>query len=376
MPTVRHAMGDYIGRFEPEVRDGVPKLWRRWPVDLVVQEVPAPPIGDGDANWEPVPVTGAELYGAPENEENIDRFAAAEPRPLTWRGALYLIDALLRYFSQHLREAAKAWEPGWPARTVPELEVTVVMRAAELAQATTALQQCPPEASPAERAEREQIVLHRRQLHAELEKTLADLTRLSQPMTEDAFAAEVASLREAHMSWVDMQRAELERMRRDILTRDLDALMGDESWAAMKAAMIAAQTEYWMWSNYPDLRKIRMTMLDCADDGLRFALREDLLDLYTRSAAAQASIPEALRAELEPKLRNIYRATTPHRMGGPRDLLQNSADPDDDDLLFQIGSDSAMGWMWGDLGALFVYLNPLYLKVRWFKRADAYIDGH
>jgi hypothetical protein len=238
------------------------------------------------------------------------------------------------------------------------------------------LEQCPPEASPAERAELEQIVLHRRQLHSELEKTLADLTRLSQPMTEDAFAAEVASLREAHMSWVDKQRSELERMRRDILAQDLDALMGDESWAAIKAGMIAAQTEYWMWSNYPDLRKIRMTMLDCADDGLRFALREDLLDLYTRSAAAQASIPEALRAELEPKLRNIYRATTPHRMGGPRDLLQNSADPDDDDLLFQIGSDSAMGWMWGDLGALFVYLNPLYLKVRWFKRADAYIDGH
>jgi hypothetical protein len=38
--------------------------------------------------------------------------------------------------------------------------------------------------------------------------------------------------------------------------------------------------------------------------------------------------------------------------------------------------DDAMGWMWGDLGALFVYLSPLYLKVRWFQRADARIDGH
>ena len=196
-------------------------------------------------------------------------------------------------------------------------------------------------------------------------------------MTEDALAAGVARLREAHMSWVDMQKSELERMRRNILTQDLDALMGDESWAAMKAEMIAAQTEYWTWSDHPiGLRKMRLTMLDFADHGLKFALREDLLDLYTRSAAAQASIPQALRAELEPKLRNIYRATTPHRMGGPRDLLQNWADPDDDDLLFQIGSDYAMGWMWGDLGALFVYLSPLYLKVRWFKRAHAWIDGH
>lgn len=372
MPTVRHAMGDYIGRFEPEIRDGVPKLWRRWPVDLVVQEVPRPPVGDGDAQWEPVPVTGAELYGAPEDEENIDRFADAEPRPLTWRGALYLIDALLRIFSADLRDAAKAWEPDWLARSIAELEASFVARAAGLAQATTTLQQCPPEASAAERDELERNELYWRKMHSEAEKTLADL----QQVNEDAFAAEVASLREAHMSWVDMQRAELERMRRHILTQDLDALMEDESWASMKAGMIAAQTKYWMWSNSPDLRKIRRTMLDYAESGLTFALREDLLDLYTRSATAQALIPEALRAELEPKLRNIYRGTTPHRMGGPRDLLQNMADPDDDDLLLQIGSDSAMGWMWGDVGALFVYLNPLYLKARWFKRTEAYIDGH
>jgi len=165
-------------------------------------------------------------------------------------------------------------------------------------------------------------------------------------------------------------------MHRHILTQDLDALMGDESWAAMKAKMVAAETEYWASYGAMDLRKVRHTLFDFAKHGLKFALREDLLDLYSRSAAAQASIPEALRAELEPKLRRIIRATTPHRMGGPRDVLQSRADPDDDDLLFQIGSDDAMGWMWGDLGALFVYLNPSNLKARRFKRVDAWIDGH
>jgi hypothetical protein len=29
----------------------------------------------------------------------------------------------------------------------------------------------------------------------------------------------------------------------------------------------------------------------------------------------------------------------------------------------------------GNLGALFVDLSPLDLKARWFKRADAWIDG-
>src|SRR6185295_17920797 len=85
--------------FAPEIRAGVPKLWRRWPVDLVVQEVPAPPIDAGE-DWEPAQITGAELYGAPENDENIDQFADVEPRPLTWRGALYVIEALMRKFSK------------------------------------------------------------------------------------------------------------------------------------------------------------------------------------------------------------------------------------------------------------------------------------
>lgn len=71
----------------------------------------------------------------------------------------------------------------------------------------------------------------------------------------------------------------------------------------------------------------------------------------------------------------VLRRQVPIRFGEPDDG-ENYAEPDDDDLLFQIGSDYAMGWMWGDLGALFVYLNPLYMKVRWFKRAHAKIDGH
>ena len=44
--------------------------------------------------------------------------------------------------------------------------------------------------------------------------------------------------------------------------------------------------------------------------------------------------------------------------------------------LFQIFSDDAMGWTWGDLGALFVYLRPFDLKVRRFRRAYAWLDGH
>src|SRR5262249_47008982 len=148
---------------------------------------------------------------------------------------------------------------------------------------------------------------HKRDWHAATERKRADLALFSEP----ARVAEIARAGEAHLSWVDMQRAELERRRQHILTQDLDALIGDETWAAMKAEMIAAGTEYWMLEeSYGaiELRKVRTTLFDYSEHGRKFALREDLLDLYSRSAAAQASIPPALRDELEPKLRHITRA--------------------------------------------------------------------
>src|SRR5262249_58308307 len=129
-------------------------------VDRVYQEFPALPTVAGDGKWEPAQLTGAELYGAPEDEANIDDFAEAEPRPLTWRGALYVIEALLRTFStdkygyEHNFKHSNGgitrvleWEPGWLARSLAKLEASVVQEAAGLAQATTKLQQCPAEAS-------------------------------------------------------------------------------------------------------------------------------------------------------------------------------------------------------------------------------------
>src|SRR5262249_40093817 len=242
MPTVRHAMADYIGRFEPKIRDGVSKLWRRWPVDLVVQQVPAPPSEDSETGWEPLQVTGADLYGAPEDDENIDHFAEVEPTPLTWRGALYVIEALMRDFSEDkyarkLGGLAKVpeWEPGWLAKAIANSEATRVQHVAELAEATTKMQQRSPELSPKGRAMLEDDLRDKRYLTSAAERSLADLARFSRPASEDALAAEIARVGEAHLSWVETQRSELKRMHRHILTQDLDALMGDESWAAMKA---------------------------------------------------------------------------------------------------------------------------------------------
>ena len=47
-------------------------------------------------------------------------------------------------------------------------------------------------------------------------------------------------------------------MRRHILTQDLDALMGDESWAAMKAKMVAAEPGCNYTADFGDLGQVRL----------------------------------------------------------------------------------------------------------------------
>jgi len=168
----------------------------------------------------------------------------------------------------------------------------------------------------------------------------------------------------------------LESLRARILGKDLDAPLGADDWSSLKAELTASPTEYWNnWSGALRM-KSRDTLLDYAGPYVEMALREDVLDLYTRDPASRPAIPPAILAQIEPKLRSISISHAPHRMGGPRDVLQGYADPADDDLLFQIFSDDAMRWMWGDVGALFVYLKPRDLRLRWFRRIYAWIDGH
>jgi hypothetical protein len=377
MSTVRHVMSDSIGRYTPTVREGVPKLWRRWPVDLVVQEVPPPPSEDS-GKWEPLQITGADLYGAPEDDENIDRFADAELRPLTWRGALYLVDGIKVTMAKQAFDGlltAPSPEPGWLAAKIAMAETDILRYEADAAAAAADLQKFRSTLTPEQRASLERYIATQREAAALERRNLADLSVFSRSGGEAALGAEIERLGAAHLIWRDEQPRALESLRTRILGKDLEAPLGADDWSTLKAGLTASPTEYWNNWTYAR-RKEHGSLLDYGNNSLPMVLREDVLDLYTRDAAARAVIPPAIMAEIEPKLRNIGISRAPHRIGGPCDVVQDYASRADDDLLFQIFSDDAMGWMWGDLGALFVYLKPLNLKARWFKRAYAWIDGH
>lgn len=95
LATVRHAMSDGIGRSTPQVRPGVPKLWRKWPVDLIVHQFRA---SDEELEENGTPImTAQELYLAPVSDHEITVHGGIPlDRPLTWRGALYVVEGVLR----------------------------------------------------------------------------------------------------------------------------------------------------------------------------------------------------------------------------------------------------------------------------------------
>lgn len=68
----------------------------------------------------------------------------------------------------------------------------------------------------------------------------------------------------------------------------------------------------------------------------------------------------------------------PHRMGGYHDGVQSEATigPTDRLLLFQLASDAALQWCWGDVGAYYIYISPADLRRGDFDRASIVLECH
>jgi hypothetical protein len=149
---------------------------------------------------------------------------------------------------------------------------------------------------------------------------------------------------------------------------------------------------YWQMVQSGGFRGVEKAHVSVALSGqhLKMAIREDVLDLYTRPNSQHPAMSRAFVEELETKLRYME---MPHRMGGMasargelvvdflhddpiafvRGRLARLSTPK---LVFQIASDEAMGWMWGDLRALNVAVSSTALRLNRFKPVHAWIDGY
>ncbi len=406
-----------LNRFKTSAEDGnagsdePPRIFRRWPVDIVIQDVPPPPPpvtradwvpvhieGEAEdqefysaplpAEWLPLPVTGEDLYGAPVDDTHIGQMLSeVEPRPRTWRAVQHMLEKLVDEFTVHdvpalftekptthcsalqqLAAIPSDWGAGWLAKAKAEA-------AAALAKEMSAIHEMELQLTKEYSIAYAQGIMKERRYWLPIgERNCAELAPYSGSEGEKILAEHIKRDAQRHARWVENMRVEFQTMGAQIRQHPLDADMPDAEWSTLKARMKSEKTKYWFKTHSDlDLRNTEQSLLDYALRHLGDTPVENLLDTYARSAAARASIPSKLLTELEAKLRHIN--SVPHRCGGPRDAVQGWGTPDDGDLLFQIGSDDAMGWMWADLGALFVYCNPTALKARRFGHLTAWLDG-
>jgi len=356
--------------------DDVPKLWRRWPVDLVA--VPNTIAREGNRTIV-APDNFAEILyaGQPVAPE---RQRPSDPEPFTWRGALYVLDSIERSFAKPLEElripdtlVEKLNRPGYIASIIAANE-------ADDAKWTASSQVWLEGPEPEDEAERDRRA--RIRAVAEVRRTRREALSafLASHSTPDAI---VDHLRQSNSQWRHWRAEVRERVageRSAVLAHELDTAIPDDAWQALKGRLRHDAFRFWTYrwverdgdSLHVSFEEIEVS----AYAGQRAGIRELVADYYV-DRAHQSLIPPSVLREFEPHWRSLD-DNRPHRMGGYHDGLQSDAvaGPVRELLLFQIATDSAMHWCWGDTGAYYVFVDPDALKALNFSSATMILECH
>jgi uncharacterized protein YwqG len=394
MGTYRNAMVDYIDYHTPTIRPGIPKMWRRWPVDLVVQEVPKPKEWEGEMVWAPNPVDASALYGAPvaDGKGSLRLTVTEDTRPLTWRGVLYLLDEIEHGLKSRASSQASnvkriesgnkgrrdRFPPGWVAKALEKAEVNMASLAKPLGEWERRAEQLRSNGESAQKALKglEDTIRTRKrdvQGHAH---SIALLKAYASDEAEAQFSRDVVRSEYDHLAWIGRMQQLVAEMRGEVLGHDQNRFLTDAGWLPIRERLTSSTSITWyIRDEQTHALRILHRLLSEAASPMVMALREDVLDLYTRDAATRAAIPQTILDELEPQARVIAYPTAPHRMGGPHDVVQEPDEQNDSMLLFQIFSDYPMGWMWADVGALYVSVEKSDLAAGRFDRIEARLEG-
>ena len=358
--------------------DDIPSTWRRWPVDLVT--VPNEAHDNGYRMIVTPNNFSAKLYdGAPVTVGAPD-VAGAEP--FSWRGALYVIDSVLRELGQPSaasqvapaqREALDS--PGYIAALVPELRAREQIWLNE-GEGAILLEEEP--LREREREARDRIAPIAEDRRARLDRLAAFI--VDHP-TGAAIAKRIESDARAETEWRNGAAERLAAIRAQIAGRSLDTVLDASDWAALRSALEGDRNSRWTveWtsrnSDFPVMIvEQRLSLLDLADAGLKAAVVELAAD-YQGNPDLEQLIPPDVREALEPHWRALT-DNRPHRVGGFHDGLQSEPEdgPQPEVLLFQIASDEAMHWMWGDGGAYFLFISPRNLAAGRFDQAEIRLE--
>ena len=159
------------------------------------------------------------------------------------------------------------------------------------------------------------------------------------------------------------------------MARDPEESLDDATWDKLTSDLKGEPTNYWTHSQTaPCYSHVTKQLSNYALRLPDFAKTENVLDLYTTSAAGRGRIPSDLLGTLERQFRQLSEA--PHQLGGYPAQVQESSIPPGHVLLLQLGSDPCMGWQWGDVGAIYFCISRRNLFLRRFHNVHGWLDGH
>ena len=358
--------------------EDIPSRWRRWPVDLV--SVPNKAFSDGGRIIVAPADLADQLYdGEPVDPSRPD--AEGEP-PLSWRGALFVIDSVLR----ELGEGRVGPPPSAAQRELLARENYVASIIPELrAQEEVWLTEGPGAILSKEEPLREREREHKARIAPLAAARQQELVRVAafivQNPNADAIVARCEHDLAAEAEWRQASVAGLEAVRAQILENSLDTPLAPEDWAALQAHLEGERFTGWTieWtsrnSEFPvSLVQKNVSLLDLADAGRRAAVIELAAD-YQADPSLRALVPDELARRLEPHWRSLTDGR-PHRIGGFHDGIQSEPEPGPQEqlLMLQLASDDAMQWAWGDGGAYYAFLSPRDLAAGRFDKAEISLE--
>lgn len=351
----------------------IPTVWRRWPVDLVT--IPNRVI-EGARTPTIIPQNFASiLYDvAPVNDEG--RVEPPGKTPFSWRGALYVVDSIARVLAKEheLRldnDRKKLSAPGWITDAINRTDAQIAKWLA-----SPALQPAAENASSEVKA---WVETTRPIVVDKIEMLRAARQLLAESADAAALLARIEQTHRDYAAWRDGTKQRVATLRERIVAHDLDTPIAADDWDALQAGLEGDRQRYWILRDdgaglLPD--RIDQSLLDYAYSGLRAAQVQLAADDYV-SQELRHLVPDELVAFMEPRWRALY-SNRPHRMGGYHDGVQSEAviGPAKELLLFQIATDDAMHWVWGDGGAYYFWIRPKHLEAKDFSGVQMCLECH
>jgi len=352
----------------------VPNVWRRWPVDIVtvpneIREVELRVLAAPD-NF------ASHLYPG----EQIAPAGSQPPpvKPLTYGQALYALN--------DLRSGLE--------RSLPPIQLSPVF-CAELRKDGAIGELCGYAQNQAEQARKAyQEFLERLQQGDDSERLNEQLRRYS--ARNDHFERQVAWLKEMgdadaifryleegpalEAAWQEDVRSNVDAVIEAMRQHDPDTPLLQQDWGELVA--VFEDRDFVRWQTDRMREAVDQPTISFREHRRSSklhppsAMRELLADMYV-DPAQRALIPDDVLPAFEASWRQLD-SNRPHRMGGYHDGLQSDAAPGPAKnlLLFQIATDNAMHWCWGDGGVYYVWIRPKHLAAANFSGVEMLLECH